>query len=115
MGELVELKSMDSENLEELLMLLITNGGGAKASYIDAIQCAREGNYEQARELCDTGTKMYEEAHSIHFAMIGREDLCPQTQMERMLLIHAEDQLNSAETFKILAEEFIELYKKLDR
>ena len=31
-----------------------------------------------------------------------------------MLLMHAEDQLMSAESFRILAEEFIELYKRMD-
>ena len=30
-----------------------------------------------------------------------------------VLLIHAEDQLMSAEAFKIIAEEFIDLYKKI--
>ena len=31
-----------------------------------------------------------------------------------MLLIHAEDQLMSAEGFKIIAEELIENYRKMD-
>ena len=30
-----------------------------------------------------------------------------------LILMHAEDQLMSAETFRIMAEEFIEVYKKL--
>ena len=31
-----------------------------------------------------------------------------------MLLMHAEDQLMSAESFRILADEFIVLYKRID-
>ena len=31
-----------------------------------------------------------------------------------MLLMHAEDQLMSAENFRILASEFIELYQKIE-
>ncbi|MFR6523911.1 MAG: PTS lactose/cellobiose transporter subunit IIA, partial [Lachnospiraceae bacterium] len=31
-----------------------------------------------------------------------------------MLLMHAEDQLMSAEAFRILADEFITLYKRID-
>jgi len=31
-----------------------------------------------------------------------------------MLLMHAEDQLMSAEGFRILADEFIALYKRID-
>ncbi len=31
-----------------------------------------------------------------------------------MLLMHAEDQLMSAESFRILADEFIALYKRID-
>lgn len=31
-----------------------------------------------------------------------------------MILMHAEDQLMSAEAFRILADEFIELYKKIN-
>ena len=30
-----------------------------------------------------------------------------------MLLMHAEDQLMGAETFRVLAEDFIDVYKKL--
>ena len=29
--------------------------------------------------------------------------------------MHAEDQLMSAETFRIMAEEFIEVYKKMEK
>ncbi|GAA0800302.1 PTS lactose/cellobiose transporter subunit IIA [Faecalicatena orotica] len=101
------------ETFEDNVMALITNGGSAKSEYVKAIQYSREGKFEKANEIYENATKMYDQAHSVHFSMIGMENMVPRNQMESLLLIHAEDQLNSAETFKILYEEFKELYKMI--
>lgn len=105
---------LELDTFENSAMELIVSGGGAKAAYVNAIECARNGAFEKAVKYCQEAAELYEKAHDVHFAMIGRDDLVPSTQMEKLLLIHAEDQLNSAETFKILSEEFIRLYQRMN-
>ena len=115
MKEQTSVTEMELVTFEDNVMALITNGGSAKSEYIKAIKCARNGKFEEAEKACENASKMYEQAHSVHFSMIGREDMPPAKQMERLLLIHAEDQLNSAETFKVLSEEFIGLYRMINK
>lgn len=105
---------LELDTFENSAMELIVSGGGAKSAYVNAIEYARKGAFEEAVRCRKEAENLYEKAHDVHFAMIGREDLVPSTQMEKLLLIHAEDQLNSAETFKILSEEFIRLYQRIN-
>ena len=58
------------------------------------------------------GDEAFTEGHKVHGELIskeaGGEDLKP-----GLIMIHAEDQMMSAETLRIVATEFIELYKDL--
>lgn len=48
---------------------------------------------------------------------LGQDDVQKVTNVLKMSLIlaHAEDQMMSTEVFKVLAEEMIELYKKVNK
>ena len=49
-------------------------------------------------------------------AIIGsKSDTYGELNESGLILMHAEDQLMSAETFRIMAEEFIEVYKKIEK
>lgn len=98
---------------EQYVMNLIVNGGAAKSGYIEAIHLAKDGKYEAIEKLWDESNKAFEEAHKTHFKMLNAE-LNAQTPLEKMLLIHGEDQLNSAEIFKVISEEIVSLYKIID-
>lgn len=100
-------------NFEEAVMSLITNGGMAKSAYIETIRAAKEGRYEEVEALWSEANEAFEEAHKTHFEMLG-EGVEANTPMEKMLLIHAEDQLNSAEIFKVVSEEMVDLYKTVN-
>lgn len=99
-------------NFEEAVMSLITNGGLAKSAYIEAIRAAKEGRFEEVEDFWTEANEAFEEAHKTHFEMLGAGTEA-NTPMEKMLLIHAEDQLNSAEIFKVVSEEMVDLYKAL--
>ena len=47
--------------------------------------------------------------------MFTKEMMDTFTDLSGLILMHAEDQLMSAETFRIMAEEFIEVYKKIEK
>lgn len=101
-----------SEELELACFNIITHVGTARSNYIGAIQLAKEGKFEEAEKLVEAGEKEFVEGHHAHADMLTKE-ANGELGNAGVLLIHAEDQLMSAEAFKIIAEEFIDLYKKI--
>ena len=93
---------------------IISNVGTAKSCYINAIHKAKEGDYEEAKKLIEEGNKMYAEGHKAHVEMIQKE-ASGESVETCLLLIHAEDQMMSAETFQVLAGEFIDLCKMINK
>ncbi|MDQ0361477.1 PTS lactose/cellobiose transporter subunit IIA [Breznakia pachnodae] len=94
-------------------MNLIVNGGAAKSGYIEAIRLAKGGNFDDIQDLWNESNQAVEIAHKTHFEMLN-SGLEAGTAMEKLLLIHAEDQLNSAEIFKVISEEMVDLYKIIE-
>ncbi|MFV0381790.1 MAG: PTS lactose/cellobiose transporter subunit IIA [Breznakia sp.] len=100
------------EGLELICFQIISNVGGARSCFIEAIQYAKTGDYEKAQEAICEGEKLFTEGHHAHAKLIQNEANETMGSIT-LLLIHAEDQLMSAEAFKILATEFIDVYKKI--
>lgn len=100
------------EGLELISFQIISAVGTARSMYIEAIHKAKEGNFEEAEKLLKEGQAMFTEGHHAHADLIQKEAAGEKTEFA-LLLMHAEDQLMSAEAFGILAQEFIDLYKKL--
>lgn len=100
--------------LEEICFEIITNVGMARSSFLEGIALAREGKWDLAEEKRKEGEEYFIAGHHVHMKLISME---ANQELDRvpLLLIHAEDQLMSAEGFKILFYEFLELYKKLDK
>ena len=100
------------EGLEMICFKIISNVGGARSSYIEAIQKAKQGDFEGARECIKAGQEMFLVGHEAHFELIQKEAQGEQVGGS-MILVHAEDQLMSAEGFKIIAEEMIASYERI--
>ncbi|MFT4004684.1 MAG: PTS lactose/cellobiose transporter subunit IIA [Lacrimispora sp.] len=94
------------EGLEMICFKIISNVGGARSSYIEAIQKAKHGDFSGAGECMKAGQEMFLAGHEAHFELIQKEAQGEQVG-NSLILIHAEDQLMSAESFKIIAEELI--------
>ena len=100
-----------TEQMEVRCFELISTAGDARSSYIEGVQAAGEGNFEEAERLMEQGRLAFSKGHEVHADMLteeanGKSETC-------LLLIHAEDQMMSAESFGILAEQFIDLYRRL--
>ena len=99
------------EGLEMICFQIISSVGSARSCYIGAIQAAREGRREESMELIREGKEQFVEGHHIHMDLLAK---AAEGELDMgecgLLLMHAEDQLMSAEAFGILAEEFTELY-----
>lgn len=100
------------EGLELICFQIISNVGGARSCFINAIQEAKEGRFDEAEKMMDEGDQLFLEGHHAHAKLIQQEAGGEKIDFA-LLLLHAEDQLMSAEGFKILAAEFIDVYKRL--
>ena len=80
------------KDLELKSFEIISNVGTARSCYIEAISHAKKFDFEMAENLMKDGIEEFP------FSLI---------------LMHAEDQLMSAEGFKIIANEFIDIYKRM--
>ena len=81
----------------------------ARSMYVEAIQEAKKGNIQAAKQLIEDGVKVFVDGHHAHASLIQKEAAGEKSEFS-LLLMHAEDQLMTTETLKIVAEEFIELY-----
>lgn len=92
---------------------IITYVGTARSCFINAIQCAKKGDFQEADALIKQGDEAYTQGHHIHADLLTL-DANGKLEHGGLILMHAEDQLMSAETFRVLAEEFIDVYKKMN-
>lgn len=92
---------------------IISNSGSAKSNYIEAIQRAKSGKYEEAEKLMEEAEEMFLQAHKIHSELIQKE-ACGEKTNFSILLMHSEDQMASTELSKVMAREIIELHKEID-
>lgn len=99
------------EGLELTCFEIISNVGAARSLFIDSIKEAKKGNFEKAQQLNDKGKKSFLKGHHAHTALVTNEAKGNGTDIT-LLLIHAEDQLMSAESFKILSTELMDICKK---
>lgn len=102
------------EGIEYTAFQIISYVGTARSLYIQAISEAQAGNLDEARKLIKEGEEHFTQGHHAHFDLIAQEaDEERDPVLVNLLLVHAEDQLMSAEGFKIIAEEFIKVYERV--
>ncbi|MDR2709273.1 MAG: PTS lactose/cellobiose transporter subunit IIA [Elusimicrobiota bacterium] len=102
-----------NEQLEEQLFEIISYVGGAKSCFIEAIRAAKGTDYATADLKMKEGSDMFVKGHKVHASLLQKE-MDGRTSTVSLILIHAEDQLMAADSFKTLALEFINVYKELN-
>lgn len=102
------------EGIELISFQIISAVGTARSCYIEAIQIAKNGDFKGAQDKLEEGEKYFNEGHHAHGQLIQQEASGKKTDFS-LILMHAEDQLMSAESFRIIAEEFIEIYKVVQK
>ncbi len=100
----------DDFNIEMISFEIISNVGMARSCYIEAIDFAIEHKIDEAEAKVAEGREYYLKGHEAHAKLVQREAAGGHVEIG-LLLIHAEDQLMSAETFQILSEKFIKQAK----
>lgn len=103
---------MNNEELMEISFGLIANAGEAKGLAFDALSKAKEGNFEEAKELINKSREEMHKAHAFQTKLITEEAQGNSVEMN-VLLVHAQDHLMNAMNFQQLADEFIVVYERL--
>ena len=97
---------------EQTVINLIVNAGSARSSANEAIQYAKAGDIEKADESIQTAKETVNEAHHAQTELIQAEIRGEKTPLN-LLMVHAQDHLMCALVVIDLAQEFIDVYKKL--
>ena len=98
------------DNLELVSFQIISAVGVAKSSYIEAMKIAEKGDFDLAKAKIKD--QEFVKGHEAHAGLIQKE-ANGEKVVPNILLMHAEDQLMSAETIKMMALEIIKLNQRL--
>lgn len=90
---------------------IISAVGNARSFYMEAIHAARDNDFDMARKLIDKGENSFLEGHQAHMKLISQEADGNPISMS-LILVHAEDQLMSAEQIGLMAQEMIVLHQQ---
>ena len=112
---MAEEKQTPEQKDQETLMAamgLIANGGNAQSLAFEAIRLAKKGDIEGAREKLKESDKSLLEAHNSQTNMLTKEAQGDHMHVT-LLVVHSQDHLMNAITFRDLAGEMVDLYEKL--
>ena len=96
--------------MEEIIMNLILHRGEVRSYSMEAIQAAKRGNIEEAKELIEKADKEQVESHKVQTSLIQNEAAGNKAEVS-LLLVHAQDHLMTSMTLKDLAVELIDIHE----
>ena len=102
---------MDDARME-VVMGLIMHGGNAKGQAYQAIQFAKAGKFDEADEAIEAASQELKEAHDVQTDMLTKEAQGEHTEID-LYMVHGQDHLMNAITFKDMAVEVIALMKRV--
>lgn len=101
-------------DIELIAFQIISNAGMAKSLAIEALREARTCNYIVAEDKIEEAKKFLIEGYNAHTTLTNKESEGEKLEIS-LIIMHALDQLMSAETIKDLALEIIAMYKQLKK
>lgn len=96
----------------QAVMGLIIHSGNTKSECMEALQLAKTGKHSEAKAKMELANKALIEAHHSQTGLLTKEANGEKVELT-MLLIHAQDHLMNAITFRDLAIEMIDLYERI--
>lgn len=104
----------NKELMEKISFELISNIGEARSLLMEAAILAREENFDSADKKIKESEKFLSNAHHSHFSLIQKEAEGEDLQFS-LILMHAEDQLMTTETLKLIVQELVLTHKKYSK
>ena len=105
-------EEQEQEQDLEAIMGLIVNGGNAKSLAFEAIASAKAGDFDDADAKLEEANVALGKAHDAQTGMLTQEAQGNHVHVG-LLTVHSQDHLMTAITFRDLAGEIVDLYKKL--
>jgi len=96
--------------MEELILNLIMHSGESRSCAVEAIAWAKKNKFDKAKIYLKKSDEELGYAHNAQTNLIHEENSGLNISL---LLVHAEDHLMTTMTFKDLAAEFVEVYKRM--
>lgn len=100
----------DMEALYEASFTLIGIAGDSKAESMEAINCAKKGDFEGARSHLAAADETMVKAHDAQTEMLQQEAEGNPVKVN-IILVHAQDHLTMAQIMRDMAEQFVDLYQ----
>lgn len=97
-----------------IAMELIAEAGDSRSYCMEAIEFAREGNFDEAKDALKSASVSMVEAHEVQTGLI-REEISGNGKPVSLLMVHAQDHLNLALVMRDIAEELTTVYERLKR
>ncbi|BAQ57357.1 PTS system cellobiose-specific IIA component [Lactobacillus acetotolerans] len=107
-----ETPEQKEQNTLMAAMGLIANGGNAKSLAFEAIRLAKKGDIEGARKKLKDSDASLNKAHNSQTGMLTKEAQGDHIHVT-LLVVHSQDHLMNAITFRDIAGEMVDLYEKL--
>lgn len=98
-------------DMEMISMQIIAGSGDAKGLAFDALEEAKKGNFERARELLKESETASNAAHKAQMDLLVAQANGEKCDID-ILLIHAQDHLMTTMLAQELIKEIVTLYEK---
>ena len=103
---------MDENLSDAIVMNLVVNSGEARSIAMEAIELARQGQFEEAAAKIAEARETINAAHNFQTELVQKEINNDPVPMS-LLMCHGQDHLMTAMVAIDLAEKFIEVYQKM--
>jgi PTS system cellobiose-specific IIA component len=98
-------------DLEKIAVAIIANAGDSTSFSMEAIKAARDGKFDEARELLVKSKEALQKAHEVHTKVLI-EEARGGIESLSMLLIHASNHFSMAEMTFEFGKIFIDIYER---
>ncbi len=103
----------DNTKEQQAVMQLIAFGGDSRSNSIEAIRAAKDGDFKKAQQKLKAANESLTKAHNNQTNFLTQE--AQGKSHVTLFMVHAQDQVMNAMTIRDLAQEFIDVYKKMDQ
>lgn len=102
----------DDDPTIEASFEIIANAGGAKSLYLQAVGSAKAGEFDAAEDFVRQADEAFQVAHDVHLRMLQGTARGEGPEVS-LILLHSEDQMTGAELVRVMAQELIDVYKRM--
>ncbi|WP_315709584.1 PTS lactose/cellobiose transporter subunit IIA [Brenneria uluponensis] len=101
-----------STNLESTIMELIINAGESKNLAMQALACAKKGEWDNIEKLLEQSSEAAKRAHKVQTEFIGMDEGVGKVPIT-LIMVHAQDHIMTAMLARELIEELIHIHRQL--